>query len=435
MEYYASEEFVNNPVLEHEKMRLLERVDLSDIVMNEQDEYSETVSKILAEFAQNGGIYTREIFDIIATVRIPYGDPTKPNWRFLCIPEKSGPNWNKFIFISNHCSMDGTSASNLFRDICTQLNDLSMKEDKSNLVFDYALDCDSLKKLPSPIDERIEYRPPLSYFPQFLGSNFVRKHIGYHSNGPLVSRVDALDEGTACYTEFLNLTSQQMKEVKKKLKSKAPQCTMTPFLQACLLVSMYDSGKVFTGSMREWFFDVVIPMNTVQLLPDDGEVQSMYKYGSNIGGSRYNYLISSFNVGHEEEAFWNLVDYYRIVFESAREKNHYLYPLGALMMDAVCQKSNVDKLVVDDLIGKPREGAVFSNLGFISQEIDNKIYYMNDLVFSQTLGSLRHGFTLSSCTIEKAGMNIVACAALGTVENRSDWAEVCELFKKRILSI
>ncbi|KAM3164658.1 Alcohol O-acetyltransferase 2 [Lachancea thermotolerans] len=435
LEYYASDEFLAQPTLQHEDMRLLDNVLLSDIVMNEQEEYGTVVSEAIEEFSQNGSQYSKKIFDIIADIRIPYGDPLKPNWRLLCFPEGESNLWRKFIYITNHCSSDGRSAANLMRDLSEQLNHVPETLPDSDIIFNYSSDYEGLRKLPDPIENRIDYKPPISYLLQLLSSSYVRDYLGYYSKGPLVTRIDEVGENKTYYSYFLNFSAEQMKTIKQKLKSRLPGCTMTPFLQACWLTSMYKSGRVFSKSMREWFFDVVVTMNTAQMLPDDPELRSMYKYGSNVGGTRYNYLISSFNVGEDKDAFWSLVDYYQGVFNSAMEKKHYLFPLGALMLDSLREKSNMDKVIMDDLLGKPRQGVILSNVGYFQQKKETDGYYVRDLVFAQSLGSLRHTFVCNSCTTDIGGMNIVACAAQGSVASEHDWADVCELFKEQTLAL
>ncbi|CUS21738.1 LAQU0S03e09626g1_1 [Lachancea quebecensis] len=435
LEYYASNEFLAHPTPQHEDMRLLDNVLLSDILMNEQKEYGTVVAEAIEEFSRNGGRYSKKIFDIIAGISIPYGDPQKPNWRLLCFPEGNGQLWRKFIYVTNHCSSDGRSAANLMRDLSEKLNHIPETLPDSDVVFNYLSDYEGLSKIPDPIENRIDYKPPVSYLLQLLSSSYVRDYLGYYSKGPLVTRIDDVCDDKPYYSHFLNFSPEQMRTIKQKLKSRLPHCTMTPFLQACWLTSMYNSGKIFSKSIKEWFFDVVVTMNTAQMLPDDPELRSMYKYGSNVGGTRYNYLISSFNVGEDKDAFWSLVDYYQNVFNSAMEKKHYLYPLGALMLDSLCEKSNLDRVITDDLLEKPRQGVVFSNVGYFQQEIESEGHYVKDLVFAQSLGSLRHSFVCNSCTTDIGGMNIVACAARGSVASEQDWAAVCKLFKERVLAL
>ncbi|SCU87636.1 LAME_0D10880g1_1 [Lachancea meyersii CBS 8951] len=434
LEYYASEEHISKPIVNHEYMQLLEKVELSDIIMNEQPEYASVVEEILEIFAAGHNKYTSDIFDIVSTIRVPYGDCGRPNWRILVLSDGSKKSFSKFLFISNHCSSDANSAANFFKDISSWLNKPGPHPASANLIFDYAADHERIGKLPIPIDERVDYKPPLSYLARLMGVNFVRKYLGYRSNGCVVSRITKPDEGNRVHSYFLNFTPDQVEQIRDKIKMRDPDCTMSPFLQTCWLVSMYKFGKVFSGSIWEWFIDMVVPMHTSQLLPEDSEIRNMYRYGSNIGGSRYNYLISSLNIGDDKEAFWSLVKYYNGVFRRGKCNNDYLYPLGALMLDVVRQKSNVDKLVVDDLVGLPREGVVLSNIGIVKQGPEIEKFKVHDLVFSQTLGSLRHSFTLSACTTTGSGMNLVMCGAHGTVKTKEDWVSLCELFKHEVLA-
>ncbi|SCU80978.1 LADA_0B10550g1_1 [Lachancea dasiensis] len=434
--FYASEEFLSKPVASHEYMRLLDSVRVSDLLMNDQEEYQEVVTKILELFTRSGGKYTSEIFDVVSRIRVPYGDPSKPNWRILCLPGKDKNTWSKFLYISNHCSSDGTSAVNLFKDLSARLSKMPEVLDRSGVIFDYSADFHRLGKLPAPIDERLDYKPPLTYLPRFFANSFVRNRLGYYSKGPVVSRITNPDEGNSVYSHFVHFTPGEVQAIKNKIQRQtSSHCTMTPFLQACWLVAMYKFGKVFSGSMREWFIDVVIPMHTSQLLPADEEIRSMYRYGSNIGGTHYNYLISSLNIGNDKQAFWSLVEYYNNVFCGAKAKGDYLYPLGMLMLDAVCQKSNVDKLAVEDLVGFPRQGVVLSNVGYVKQDHSIQDFRVQDLVFSQTLGSLRHSFTLSACTTDTSGMTLVMCGAYGALPTKKDWINLCELFKSEVLTI
>ncbi|SCU80151.1 LAFA_0B07778g1_1 [Lachancea sp. 'fantastica'] len=434
LEYYSSDEHLSKPITSHEYMRLLQKVEISDILMNEQPEYASISKEILNLYETQGHKYTSEIFDIGSTIRITYGDPSKPNWRILCFPGTSEDSFSKLLLFSNHCSSDASSAANFFKDLSSHLNNPPVHSAPDGVIFDYTADYNIVSKLPIPIDERVNYKPPLTYLPRLMGTGLVRKYLSYHSNGAVVSRVTKPDAGNRVHSHILNFTPAEVQHMRDKIKAHDSKCTMTPFLQTCWLVSMYQYGKIFSGSLREWFIDMVVPMHTSQLLPNDPEVKSMYRYGSNIGGSRYNLLISSLNVGDDKNAFWSLVKYYSGVFHNAKENNDYLYPLGALMLDMVRGKTNVDKLVADDLLGLPREGVVLSNIGFVKQNPKVERFRISDLYFAQTLGSLRHSFTLSSCTTSTGGMNLVMCGALGTVEHKQDWIELCNLFKHNALA-
>ncbi|CEP63373.1 uncharacterized protein LALA0_S08e00936g [Lachancea lanzarotensis] len=434
LKYYISDEHISKPVASHEYMRLLQKVDMSDILMNEQPEYASTVKEILELFETQSHRYTSEIFDVGSTVRIPYGDASKPNWRLLCLPGTSKDSFSNVLFFSNHCSSDASSAANFFKDVCFHLSNPRVHSAPDDVIFDYVTDYKGIGKLPVPIDDRVNYKPPLTYLPRLIGTGIVRKYLSYHSKGAVVSRVTKPDAGNRVHSYILNFTPAQVQQIREKIKAHDFNCTITPFLQTCWLVSMYKYGKIFSNSLWEWFIDMVVPMHTSQLLPDDPELRAMYRYGSNIGGSRYNLLVSSLNVRDDRNAFWSLVKYYSGVFHNAKVNNDYLYPLGALMLESVCGKTNVDKLVADDLIGLPREGVVLSNIGFVKPDPEMQRFRINDLYFAQTLGSLRHSFTLSACTTTNGGMNLVMCGALGTVQNKQDWIELCELFKDNVLT-
>lgn len=38
------------------------------------------------------------------------------------------------------------------------------------------------------------------------------------------------------------------------------------------------------------------------------------------------------------------------------------------MLDSLREKSNMDKVIMDDLLGKPRQGVILSNVGYFQQK-------------------------------------------------------------------
>ncbi|CAR21516.1 alcohol O-acetyltransferase [Lachancea thermotolerans CBS 6340] len=436
--FYQTSEYLSKPWPQHDYIRVLQRVRFADVLLNDQEEYAEIVNAALKEFASNGGQYSSEVFELINKVRIPYCHNSRPNWRIMCFPEEGNAQsreWRKILLLSNHCSSDGMSSANFFHDLQDHLNNLPPSLPQADVIFDYSQDHETLGKLPAPIETQISYVGPKSYFAQLVGNQVLREYFGYKSPTPPIPRVNE-PGGNDFYSYFLKITPSEVAAVKKKLKNKLdPSCTLTPFFQACWFAALYKSGIVFSKSFSQQLSNIMVAMNTAQLLPEDKQLKKQYRYGANVGGSHYNYQISSFNVADKPEAFWKLVRYYQDVFVDAKRKKHFLYPLGALMIDSIYKTKNIDLAVTNSILGKSRLGTMLSNVGYFPQKARATVggFHIQDLIFAQTTGSFRFTFDINLCATDIGGLNITACVAEGALPTREDWKKLCELFKTIIL--
>ncbi|SCU79450.1 LAFA_0B03180g1_1 [Lachancea sp. 'fantastica'] len=431
--FYQSDKYLSKPWPEHDYIRVLGKVHISDVLLNTESELSDVVAKILAEFSSNGGRYTSQVFKLVNSIRIPYSHESRPNWRILCFLEGDS-QCRKFLFLSNHCCSDGISASNFVHDLQERLNDPRLTSTNSGIKLDYSQDYSILPKLPAPIESILDYKATKIHLARMVGSQLIRELTGYRSAGPLVKRVKEPD-GNEFHSFFLNLTPQELKRVRSRIKTQVhSKCTFTPFLQACWFATMHKCGKVFTHSFRERFTNIVVAMNSAKLLPsEDLKLIRDYRFGCNIGGSNYNYQISSFDVADDPKAFWKLVEYYNDVFGEAKRQNHFLSSMGALMLDSMYESKNLDLALTQAFLDKPRLGTMLSNLGYIPQNAGGGEYQIQDLIFAQATGSFRFTFDISCCATDVGGLNAVLCAAKGALKSGSDWNEVCELFRNIVL--
>lgn len=236
--FYQREEYLSKPWPDHDYIRVLEKVQMADVVLNEQPEYAELVEEALERFAECGGRYTSEVFEVINEIRIPYSHQSRPNWRLVCFPEEGEEKaiWRKFLFLSNHCSSDGISAANFFHDLQRHLNQLPSDAAENDVIFDYDRDHEKLAELPSPIEKQISYVSPKSFFARLVGAQVIREYVGYKSPCPTISRV-CEPNGNRFHSYFFNITPDQVNSVKQRLKSKLSVAgTLTPYFQASLLV-------------------------------------------------------------------------------------------------------------------------------------------------------------------------------------------------------
>lgn len=436
--YYRSEEFLSTPGQDRDYIALANNVRISDVLINNQKEYAEVMRMVMEEYEANGHNFTSKIFEILAPIRISHTDPNKLNWRLLAFPGEIPGEWNKFVFLSNHVLKDGSSGAHFFVDLKDSLNSLPSDLQDTDRIFDYKSDYKFVKKIPVPIDQVLDYKPNLKQIANVISTQLVREKLGYVSPAPTITRyTDAENNTNEYHTCFINFTPKEVDSIRKKIKDCAgPSCTMTPFLQACWLVSLYKSGKVFTKSFKEWFVDIMIPMYTPQLLSDGERTRADYRYGCNVGGTRYNYLISSLNVGNNSKKFWKLVSYYNDVFRDSKVSNSYLYLIGMIMLDPACKEKNLDATVLQTLLGRHRQGTVLSNVGYFSVKGDPQdAFHLKNLLFTQTVGSYTFAFNLNVCSTDVAGMNVGASVSKGTLATRNDWEELCEIFKTTVLQM
>ncbi|CCD24512.1 alcohol O-acetyltransferase NDAI_0D01980 [Naumovozyma dairenensis CBS 421] len=438
--WYQSEKYLNTPYPLHDFIRILPELKLSDILINkQQEEYSDILPGILNEFESEKKI-TSSLLSRASCLRVPIYDPKRPNWRLLRLSPR------QFIYVSNHCCSDAISGVNLFQDIAEHLSSSSTsssfprEDDKNdnNTIFNYNSDWKFFNKLYDPITDKIEYRPKVKALPKFACSIFVKSYLSYFNwNGLPTMRVDQPLPLLHKQFQFqlLEFTNEELNTIRDKIKTMG--CTFTPFLQACWFIAMYKCGKVFNlKSWKEWAIDIAVPSSSRRFLieEDDNSLKEMYKYGSNVGGFHYSYLISSFNIDRSEnDKFFELVQYYQDGYSKSYENGDHLIGLGIMMMDGIVQRKNIDKMIKDDYLNQTRAGVLFSNAGFFPQD-ESKKYHVTDLVFNQAQGSMKFSFGLNIASTNVNGLKISVNVAEGTFDETADFAHLCNEFKANIVS-
>ncbi|SCV03466.1 LAMI_0H08372g1_1 [Lachancea mirantina] len=441
--FYHSDEYLSRPWPQHDYMRVLREVHVADVVMNGQKEHAHVVRDAVDVFQAHGNQVTSELLELMTQIEIPHASQTRPSWRLLCFPHGEANRWRTFAFVSNHCSSDGLSGLNFFRDLQKELAHGPTSgapgapgaPGASGVIFDYAQDAATLPKLPPPIDQKLDYRPSKKALLGLLAGKFVREKLGYVSAAPPTTPTSDLahPEGHQYYCYLVNVPTSSVAHIKTQVRENVPhKCTLTPFLQACWLVSLFKYGRVFSGSWLERYTDVLVAMNTRQLLPEDLELQRQYRYGSNVGGVRYNYPIAPLDVRDNDQKFWSLVESYRLALSDARDKNDYLYALGALMLPEIYEKKNVDAVVNDTILNQRRSGTLISNVGYVRDEQPTAFAIKNH-VFSQGVGANRNAFVLNICATDQGGLNIAISIAKGTLASRQEGQELCDIFKSTLL--
>lgn len=443
--YYSSEEYLSKPFPQHDFIKVISHLEFDDLIMNNQPEYREVMEKISEQFKKDDFKVTNRLIELISPVIIPVGNPKRPNWRLICLPGKDTDGfetWKNFVYVTNHCGSDGVSGSNFFKDLALLFCKIEEKgfdydeefiEDQ--VIIDYDRDYTEISKLPKPITDRIDYKPALTSLPKFFLTTFIYEHCNFKtsSESTLTARYSPSTNANASYNYLLHFSTKQVEQIRAQIKKNVHDgCTLTPFIQACFLVALYRLDKLFTKSLLEYGFDVAIPSNARRFLPNDEELRDSYKYGSNVGGSHYAYLISSFDIPEgDNDKFWSLVEYYYDRFLESYGNGDHLIGLGVLQLDFIVQNKNIDSLLANSYLHQQRGGAIISNTGLVSQDT-TKPYYVRDLIFSQSAGALRFAFGLNVCSTNVNGMNMDMSVVQGTLRDRGEWESFCKLFYQTI---
>lgn len=443
-EYYTSDEYYNTPFPENDYLRVItSKVKLSDIIINDQTEdYGELIQLILDEYKKNNYVFDAYMQELIGNVIVPVGNPNKPNWRLLCLPtdSTSGNKWKRFVYISNHICSDAISSVNLFQDIAHEVT--NNKEEtvsfKDDVIVDYEKDCAKIGKLPAPITERVEYRPPLSQLPKIMAVSFLKTFLNFKSNALETRRneeykvekdIPETQMGDVCFDEILNYKPEEVRVLRDHIKNNVHgKCTVTPFIQACFFVAMYQCGQLFGKKQGlkerwlEWGVDMAIPSSTRRYLPEDPEIRDMYKYGSNVGGIHYLFLISSMNIRpQDKKKFWDLVEYYHDTMVNSHDNGDQTVGLGTLMLDVITEKKNVDKLIMDEYLYQKRGGVILSNAGYFHQDPTQKVHVTN-MIFGQRPGALKFSFGVNIVSTNISGMNLNVGMVRNTLRDRDQFS-------------
>lgn len=421
--YYTSKEYLEKPCPEHDFMTIIEKLHVSDIVINEQEEFKDILDDINKQFKKDGYKITSELTQLISSICIPIYRPDRPNWRLLCLSKQGNlhKEFDNIVFISNHICADALTGINLFQDIVRFVNDNKVNaihHVDHELIYDYSKDKYQFKNLPLPITDRVNYVPTIWSFILLMITMIFNNIFNYKSPAPLTVNINK-DKPQNCYQETINFTPEEVEKIRIRVKEQ--NCTMTAFLQAVLFVTLKNHGIFDNRKYNEYSFDISIPNNTRKLIPDE-LADEQYKYGSNVGGLHYSYLIASFN----ESNFWSLARYYSGVLKNA----DYFIGLGSIMMDMVTQNKNIDSMIADSYLNKQRGGIILSNVGVIdtTEKKQDKLK-IEDILFMQNLGVLNFSYSVNVCTTTECGMNICMSVVEGALKDRADFIEYCHELK------
>ncbi|CAI5004294.1 CFC_HP_G0004940.mRNA.1.CDS.1 [Saccharomyces cerevisiae] len=389
--YYSSEEYLSKPFPQHDFIKVISHLEFDDLIMNNQPEYREVMEKISEQFKKDDFKVTNSgsefFFKDLALL-------------FCKIEEKGFDYDEEFI--------------------------------EDQVIIDYDRDYTEISKLPKPITDRIDYKPALTSLPKFFLTTFIYEHCNFKtsSESTLTARYSPSTNANASYNYLLHFSTKEVEQIRAQIKKNVHDgCTLTPFIQACFLVALYRLDKLFTKSLLEYGFDVAIPSNARRFLPNDEELRDSYKYGSNVGGSHYAYLISSFDIPEgDNDKFWSLVEYYYDRFLESYDNGDHLIGLGVLQLDFIVQNKNIDSLLANSYLHQQRGGAIISNTGLVSQDT-TKPYYVRDLIFSQSAGALNFS---NVCHLNGWLKNMDMSVVQGTLRDRGEWESFCKLFYQTI---
>ena len=409
--YYKSDEYLDKPFPKHDYMEVLDSLNINDVVINEQtEEYGELLNKIKDQFAKDDGKISETVCDLASRIRIASYSPDKPNWRILCLSREGNEDkFDTLLFISNHCCADAMTGINLFKDIVDTINTETSNDNDTLEIWNYERDSTIAKKLPKPITERVNYAPSILSFIWLIITTIVNGIFNYKSPCKETERVTAANPQN-CYQSIVKFTPLEVSQIKQRINEQ--KCTMTAMLQTALCVTLKNHGIFDNRKMNEITFDVTVPNNTRKSIPDELAAEQ-YKYGANVGGLHYSYLISSF----DESKFWSLSRYYNGVLKTA----DYLVGLGSLMLDFVVQNKNIDSMIADSYLNKKRGGIILSNVGFINTTTKEGQVEIEDLLFMQNLGVLNFTYGVNIVTTSTGGMNICMSAVEGAVKSQDEF--------------
>ncbi|QLG72166.1 hypothetical protein HG535_0C05200 [Zygotorulaspora mrakii] len=429
--FYRSEEYYGGVHPDRDFIKVLDRLELSGLLINDQIEYRPLFQKIVEQYIEDEYEYTAKVIELVGSIKIPYHHKERPNWRLLCLPCKEDSLLsNKLIMISNHCSLDGISCVNFFQDLAANMShDHSADVIFDETIFDYSRDFAQLSKLANPMTAYIDCRPYNSELPRIILSDLIKKYLNYTWDNEIVSIID--HERVQTYHQILNFTPDQISSIKDSIKSNVhPECTLTPFLQTCFVVALQKHGTFLKKRFREFGFDIALIKNLRTLLPDNADIRNEMRYSCSIGAQHYSYLISSFKVNYKDEKkFWSLVKYYYDTIQN--NPRGFLHSIGLLMVDNIGEYMNIDKVVLKDYLKKKRGGALISNLGYHPQKLEQQ-YHVTDMVFSQTPGSLRFAIGMNAVTTNVKGLNIDLSIVRTAIPSRTEWGAFCDEFRKTV---
>ena len=423
--YYTSKEYLSKPRPEHDYMAVLDKVDLSDVVINEQSEYRNIIEKAEVQFRMDDCVVTPALSELLSQICIPAYSPDKPNWRLLCLRNGDDDRFDTIIFISNHCCADAMTGINLFRDIAKAIN-AGVEPSEDLVVVDYSRDQSKMGKIPAPINERVNYVPSLLVFIWLLITTLFNGILNFKTGTPETCHITA-SEPQEGFQEFVRFTPKEVDEIRMRVREQG--CTITSMLQAALLVTMQDHGVFANRKLLEQSFDVTVPNDARKMLPEELS-QDQYRYGANVGGLHYSYLISSF----QRKKFWDLARYYTGVLKNG----DYMVGLGSLMMDMITSSQNIDAMIADSYLNKRRGGIILSNVGVIDTDDSGKddsacALQIEDLLFAQNLGVLNFSYAVNIVTTRSGGMALCMSAVAGSVRDRSDFSRIASELKQLVL--
>ncbi|CAL9730090.1 alcohol O-acetyltransferase 2 [Monosporozyma unispora] len=415
-EFYLDKAYLEQAYPEHDYIKVLPKLHLNDIIINEQEQYKDKISEILLQFRKDNFEITEQVTEMISQIRIPICHPTKPNWRLLILPEGEGKeNFKHIVYISNHCCSDAMNGVNIFKDIADGLSQSvpTASNEDNQLIYDYETDYENFSKIPIPITDRIDYRPGMVAMGKFIGTTMIMNYLTFRFKD---SQTDKIKQDTRENFHYnLNITWDQLTKLKPILTKH--EASITGFLQACLFITLAEQGIFKDKKWNELGFDMSIPNDNRKNLPSD-LVEEQYKYGSNVGGSHYSFLLSSF----QRDQLWELSKYYTGVIQNA----DYNVGLGTIMLDMVYKKQNVDKIISESYLGNKRGGIILSNIGLHEHKGSIGI---QDLKFVQDVGALNFALVVNVCSTKVKGMNVCISGVEGTIGDREQFKITCDALK------
>lgn len=346
-----------------------------------------------------------EINDIV----IPYGHGN-PLWKLIVLDDYT------LCYLSNHCSSDGITAKHFFQDLTKELNaidesTLSTEEDyDEKLVIDYEQDKSLIPNLPEPLENLVSHKPPLWYYPEFIGNILFIKY--FSSRRPSTPNTKHL-------VRAINISASELSQIKSQTKPRG--ITLTPYIHSAWLWSQYKSGFL---KETENFTDSIVAVDTRHYIPNAIE-KDLYKYGL--------HACSFHTFFRKPQSFnWNSIIKFSDYTKWAVSTRRALYRLGFATSEKLAQKKNMDAVLRKVVLEGPKGNTMFSNAGVIDDDEVGKFQILESW-FSQNMNGTYFLFTLNTLTTKDGGLNIVVSTPEKEIGDEQ-FDKLMETFKESLIN-
>lgn len=429
--------------------------------------------KKIVEFQNTNDLNERineEMLIELEKKKFELNDENEPLFRIIIFNKK------EVIFYCEHVYMDGDSGANFHHVFLETLQQVSNEDenDKENevieVLFDLEKDIDKLKPLPLPIESILTYQPTFSFNIKKLIKNytplFIKKFINVNELDHLYENdniktnlnlrkwkgISLSSQETPINLKIMNFSNDEIKIILNKCREH--NVTITPFLQVIILSTLIDLKilKINDNDKVKLYFKSMIPINTRKFLNDDDIKFKKNDYDWVFGailyiGSYCYDLIADFYLkkidNKKIEINWDLIIKTHLNLLKTSNDKQSLMNVGYSFKGLESFKSKDDSFIND--LGKSRPDSFrISNLGIrnfkqVNIENENKNdkfeWNVEDLIFSQSIGSKGSNIVANVISTKKGGMNIVFSCLKGVLDDKSEMNDFIDTLRYNIMNV